>query len=129
MPHTPEPTPGPEVANPDRTKVAEAAPTLTEGPEAGRLLAEQLRPVLHEEVGAVAGAIGRNAVRRYREQAGLYGAAGALGLYGGGALAVAIGLALALAVPGWAAALVVAVLLFAASAGLARTARERRKSL
>ncbi len=44
--------------------------------------------------------------------AGMFGGAGVTAVYGVGALMVAIGLALALVVPGWAAALIVAALLF-----------------
>jgi Flp pilus assembly protein TadB len=44
--------------------------------------------------------------------AGMFGSAGLAAIYGVGALAVAGGLALALVMPGWAAALVVAVVLF-----------------
>jgi MFS family permease len=44
--------------------------------------------------------------------AGLFGAAGLLALFGGGALVAAAVLALALVVPGWLAALLVAVALF-----------------
>ena len=47
--------------------------------------------------------------------AGLLGGAGVIALYGVGALLVTIGAALALVMPVWAAALIVAVMLFAAA--------------
>ncbi|GIM95131.1 phage holin family protein [Paractinoplanes toevensis] len=47
--------------------------------------------------------------------AGLFGAAGALALYGLGALFVTVGALLALVMPAWAAALIVTVALFAAA--------------
>ncbi|GIF25150.1 putative membrane protein YqjE [Actinoplanes tereljensis] len=47
--------------------------------------------------------------------AGLFGTAGALALYGLGALFVTVGALLALVMPAWAAALIVTVVLFAAA--------------
>lgn len=50
---------------------------------------------------------------------GLFGGGGALALYGGGALIASVVLLLALVMPAWAAALVVAVVLFAVAGVLA----------
>jgi Flp pilus assembly protein TadB len=57
--------------------------------------------------------------------AGLFGGGGLLALYGLGALVFAAILALALAVPGWAAALIVAALLFAAAGVMALTGKKQ----
>ena len=56
---------------------------------------------------------------------GLFGGGGLLALYGLGALVLAVISALALAVPGWAAALIVAVLLFAVAGVLALTGKKQ----
>ncbi|MDR3081457.1 MAG: phage holin family protein [Streptomyces sp.] len=69
-------------------------------------LAQVAREVVRDEL--------REQTRKQRRAALLYGASGAVGLYAGAALALAVGLALALVLPGWAAALVTAVLLGAA---------------
>ncbi|BCJ67803.1 phage holin family protein [Polymorphospora rubra] len=57
--------------------------------------------------------------------AGLFGGGGALALYGLGALFVSFGLLLALVMPGWVAALIVAVVLFAAAGALAMVGRKQ----
>ncbi|MGW8377591.1 phage holin family protein [Streptomyces sp. ODS28] len=54
----------------------------------------------------------------------LYSGATASALYGGGALALAVGLLLTLVMPGWAAFLIVAAVLFAASLALRNAAHE-----
>ncbi|MFG3018932.1 phage holin family protein [Streptomyces sp. NPDC048254] len=59
--------------------------------------------------------------RKRRRAALLYGASGAVACYAGAAVAAAVGLALAIVLPGWAAALVTAVIL-GAVAGLLREA-------
>jgi uncharacterized membrane protein YqjE len=59
--------------------------------------------------------------------AGMFGAAGVLGWFGLGTLIATAVLALAEAMPGWAAALVVAVVLFAAAGVLALVGRSRVK--
>ena len=59
--------------------------------------------------------------------AGMFGAAGALAFYGIGAVLFCIGLALALVMPDWLAALIVAVLLFAAAGVLALLGRSQVK--
>jgi len=69
-------------------------------------LAQVAREVVRDEL--------REQSRKQRRAAIMYAASGAVGLYAGAAVALAIGLALALALPGWAAALVTAVLLGAA---------------
>ncbi|MEV6122897.1 phage holin family protein [Streptomyces sp. NPDC052077] len=53
----------------------------------------------------------REQTRKRRRRAAFYAASGAVALYAGAALALAVGLALAGVVPGWAAALITAVLL------------------
>lgn len=53
----------------------------------------------------------REQTRGQRRKAALYAGAGAFGLYAGAALALAFGLALALGLPDWAAALITAVVL------------------
>ena len=57
--------------------------------------------------------------------AGLFGGGGLLALYGLGALVLAAIFALGLAVPGWAAALIVAALLFAVSGVLALSGKKQ----
>jgi uncharacterized membrane protein YqjE len=57
--------------------------------------------------------------------AGLFGGGGLLALYGLGALVFAAILALALAVPAWAAALIVAALLFAVAGAMALTGKKQ----
>ncbi|MEV5169875.1 phage holin family protein [Streptomyces flaveolus] len=53
----------------------------------------------------------REQSRKQRRTAVLYAASGAAALYAGGAVALAVGLALAIGLPGWAAALITAALL------------------
>ncbi|MFF8726392.1 phage holin family protein [Streptomyces sp. NPDC015171] len=60
----------------------------------------------------------RTQSRKQRRTALLYGASGAVALYAGGAVALAVGLALTAVLPGWAAALITAVLLGAVAACL-----------
>lgn len=57
--------------------------------------------------------------------AGMFGAAGIVGLYGVGALTAAIILALSLAMAGWLAALIVAVVYGAIAGGLALSGKNR----
>jgi uncharacterized membrane protein YqjE len=57
--------------------------------------------------------------------AGLFGGAGLIAFYGGGALIVTIGLALAEVVDGWLAGLIVTVLLFALAGVLALTGKKQ----
>lgn len=63
--------------------------------------------------------------RRAGMGAGLLGAGGMVALYGVGALLAAIGLGLAEAMPGWLAALIVAVVLFATAGVMALVGRRR----
>lgn len=65
----------------------------------------------------------REQTRRQRRTAALYAASGAVALYAGAALALTVGLALAIGLPGWAAALVTAVILGAAAYALREAAR------
>ncbi|MEK0101247.1 phage holin family protein [Streptomyces sp. A475] len=67
----------------------------------------------------------RAASAKQRRRAMFYAASGAAALYCGAALALAIGLVLALGLPGWGAALVTAVLLAAAALVLRGAARPR----
>lgn len=61
--------------------------------------------------------------------AGLFGAAGVLSLYGFGALLVTAGLALALVLPGWAAAGIVTLVVFAAAGVAALVGRAKVKAV
>jgi hypothetical protein len=67
----------------------------------------------------------REQTRKQRRTATLYAASGAVALYAGGALAVALGLALATGLPGWAAALITAVILGVAAYALRSAARPK----
>nr|WP_201761655.1 phage holin family protein [Nonomuraea sp. K271] len=59
--------------------------------------------------------------------AGLFGAAGVVALFGGGALVAAVVMLLALFLPGWVAAAIVAVVLFIVAAVLGLTGRKQVK--
>ncbi len=78
-------------------------------------LAQVARETVREEL--------REQARGQRRKAALYAGSGAAALYAGAAVALAVGLALALALPGWAAALITAVILGAASYALRSAAR------
>ncbi|MFD0226476.1 phage holin family protein [Streptomyces hirsutus] len=65
----------------------------------------------------------REQARGQRRKAALYGASGSVALYAGAAVALAMGLALALVLPGWAAALITAVILGALAYVLRNAAR------
>ncbi|MFE9922651.1 phage holin family protein [Streptomyces sp. NPDC005774] len=65
----------------------------------------------------------REQARGQRRKAALYGASGAVALYAGAAVALAVGLALALVLPGWAAALITAVILGGLAYALRNAAR------
>ncbi|MFD8573229.1 phage holin family protein [Streptomyces sp. NPDC059639] len=88
---------------------------------------ERLDQRLTEEVtGAVRDAVReemRGVVERRRRTAALYAGSATSALYAGAAGAVALGLALALAMPGWAAALIVAAVLGVAAFLLRRAAK------
>ncbi|MER7840051.1 phage holin family protein [Streptomyces sp. NPDC096040] len=64
--------------------------------------------------------------RKRRRAAVLYGASGAVALYAGAAVALAVGLALATVLPGWAAALITAVILGAVAYLLREAGRPSR---
>ncbi|GGN30090.1 phage holin family protein [Streptomyces fuscichromogenes] len=64
--------------------------------------------------------------RKRRRAAVLYGASGAVALYAGAAVALAVGLAWAILLPGWAAALVTAAMLGAVAYALREAGRPRR---
>jgi hypothetical protein len=122
-------------ANPERTQVGSNIPgPIPGGPppaaqpltgDTVRLLAEQLRPVLHAETEALREEL-RRSVLGYRTSARLYGAAAATALYGAGALTACLILALAHGVAAWLSALIIAILLFAAAGALGQTARRAR---
>ncbi|MFF2210765.1 phage holin family protein [Streptomyces antibioticus] len=65
----------------------------------------------------------REQTRRQRRKATLYAASGAVALYAGAAVALAVGLALDIPLPGWTAALITAVILGAAAYALRGAAR------
>ncbi len=66
----------------------------------------------------------REQTRRQRRKAALYAASGTAALYAGAAVSLAVGLALAVVLPGWAAALITAVLLGVVAYLLRGAARE-----
>ncbi|MET8767561.1 phage holin family protein [Streptomyces sp. NPDC004658] len=72
-----------------------------------RHLVEELAQVARETVRDEL----REQSRKQRRTAVLYAASGAAALYAGGAVALAVGLALAIGLPGWAAALITGALL------------------
>ncbi|MCQ4208454.1 MULTISPECIES: phage holin family protein [Streptomyces] len=88
---------------------------------------ERIDQRLNEEVAhAVRDAVRaemKEGVRAQKRRAGLYAGAGAVALYAGAAAALALGLVLALGMPDWAAALVVAVVLGVAAFALRQAAR------
>jgi hypothetical protein len=124
-------------ANPIRTQVGENVPGPLPGAaaeavqplsgETVRLLAEQLRPVLHAETEALREELRRGA-GRYRTSARLYGAAAAAGLYGAGALTACLILALAHGVAAWLAALIIAIVLIGTALFLSDRARQATPS-
>ncbi|MEV7975693.1 phage holin family protein [Streptomyces sp. NPDC086519] len=81
-------------------------------------LAQVARETVREEL--------REQGRKRRRAAMLYGASGAVALYAGAAVALAMGLAWAILLPAWAAALVTAVILGAVSYGLREAGRPKR---
>ncbi|MFF7093867.1 phage holin family protein [Streptomyces rubradiris] len=87
-----------------------------------RHLVEELAQVARETVRDEL----REQTRRQRRTALLYAASGAVALYAGAAVALAVGLALASGLPGWAAALLTAALLGVAAYGLRGAAHGRR---
>jgi hypothetical protein len=72
-----------------------------------RQLVEELAQVARETVRDEL----REQTRKQRRTAMLYAASGAAALYAGGAVALAVGLALATGLPGWAAALITAAIM------------------
>lgn len=66
----------------------------------------------------------REQTRKQRRAARMYAGAGAAGLYGGAALTAFLLLVLAMALPYWAAALIVGLLLVGAAVVLSRSARD-----
>ncbi|MFG2282946.1 phage holin family protein [Streptomyces asoensis] len=78
-------------------------------------LAQVARETIREEL--------REQTRKQRRTAMLYAASGAVALYAGAAVALAVGLALDVPLPGWAAALITAAILGAAAYLLRGAAR------
>ncbi|NKQ25044.1 phage holin family protein [Streptomyces galbus] len=78
-------------------------------------LAQVARETIREEL--------REQTRRQRRTALLYAASGAVALYAGAAVALAVGLALDIGLPDWAAALITAVILGAVAFFLRNVAR------
>jgi|SRR5947209_10386352 len=87
-----------------------------------RLAAEQISRLVRDELQLARAEMSVKA-RRFGTGAGLFGAAGFVALYGVAALVAAVILVLALVLPGWLAALIVAVVLFAASGLMALLGR------
>ncbi|MEU9240963.1 phage holin family protein [Streptomyces sp. NPDC048385] len=81
-------------------------------------LAQVARETVREEL--------REQGRKRRRAAMLYGASGAVALYAGAAVALATGLAWAILLPAWAAALVTAAILGAVAYGLREAGRPKR---
>ncbi|WP_326686751.1 phage holin family protein [Streptomyces sp. NBC_01795] len=95
-----------------------AAPAGDLSEPMAHLVREQLKAVEEEMRAEVRARVSTRTVK-------LNAGAGAATLYGGGALVAAVGLALALVLPGWAAFLIVAGALFALAAALRNAARGR----
>jgi hypothetical protein len=79
-----------------------------------RLAGEQISRLVRDELQLARAEMSIKA-RRFGTGAGLFGAASVVALYAGGALIAALVLLLALTLPAWAAALIVAAVLFAAA--------------
>lgn len=89
-----------------------------------RRLSDQTSLLVREEVALAKAELGEKA-RKAGRGAGMFGGAGAVALYGFGALTAAIVLALSLALASWLAALIVAVVYFAI-AGIAALAGKKQ---
>jgi MFS family permease len=87
-------------------------------------LSEQTSRLVHQEVELAKAELSIKA-KRAGAGAGMFGGAGALGLYAGGALVAAAVAALATAVDTWLAALIVAVVLGAVAAIVALTGKKK----
>ncbi len=98
-------------------------PTIGVG-AAGKAVAEDISDLVRAEV-ALAKAELANGIKAKAVGAGAFGAAGALGWLGFQGLLIAAGFALALVLPGWAAALIVAVALLIAAAIAAAVGRSK----
>src|SRR2546421_5113370 len=101
--------------SPSRTTVDRSEASTA---ELVRLAAEQTSRLVRDELQLARAEMSVKA-RRFGTGAGLFGAAGIVALYGVGALIAALILALALAMPPWLAALIVAVVLLAVSGVMA----------
>jgi len=104
------------------SRPAAATPADASTAELVRLAAEQISRLVRDEL-ALARAEMTVKARRFGTGAGLFGAAGAAALYGVGALIATLILLLALVLPAWAAALIVAGALFAIAGVMALVGR------
>lgn len=89
-------------------------------------LSEQLRQLVQDELKLARAELTEKG-KRAGLGAGLFGAAGLTALYGLGVLLAALVMGLAEAMPGWAAALIVAVVLFAAAGIIAVVGRSQAR--
>jgi hypothetical protein len=87
-----------------------------------KLAGEQISRLVRDELQLARVEISGKA-KRFGTGAGLFGAAGVIALYGVAALIATLILLLALVLPGWAAALIVAVVLFAVAGVMALVGR------
>jgi uncharacterized membrane protein YqjE len=91
-----------------------------------RDLSEQLSRLIHDELRLAMAELSQKG-KKAGTGVGLFGAAGVVALYGVGALLTAIVLLLALVMPAWAAALIVAAVLFVIAAVVAVVGRSKVK--
>ena len=94
-------------------------------PELMRQLSDQTATLVRQELELAKAELTVKG-KRVGVGAGMFGAAGVFGLYGLGALTAAVILALSLAMSGWLAALIVAVVYGAVAGGLRALGQEQR---
>lgn len=87
-------------------------------------LSEQVSHLVRDEIQLATAELEAKG-KRFGFGAGLFGVAGVFAMYAGGALVAAVVLLLALAMPAWAAALVVALVIGAVAAVIALVARDQ----
>src|SRR3978361_545168 len=117
---SPAPTPGAQPTPGGATRAATPPPdptTASTGELIGQL-SDQLTRLVRDEVRLAQAEVTQKA-KKLGVGIGLFGGAGGVALLGVGALGTAAILALALVLPGWAAGLIVAVVLFLVAGGLA----------
>ncbi|MGI5150145.1 phage holin family protein [Plantactinospora sp. CA-294935] len=108
----------------DLSRDGSAGPAQAPTAELVRQAAEQISRLVRDEL-ALAKAELTEKGKRAGIGAGLFGGGGLVALYGVAALLAGVILAMAEAMPGWLAALIVSVVLFAAAAGLALVGRRQ----